>query len=65
MVVNLKKVLIVFFIIIFLTTGCNNKNNLKEYSKNLFYMDTYILVKVYSYDENKAKNALENISKIY
>ena len=59
------KKIVVFFIMIFLITGCNNKNIQKEYSSNLFYMDTYILVKVYSEDEDKAKNALDEVSKIY
>ncbi len=37
----------------------------KEYTKNLFYMDTYINVKIYSNNEEKAKQALDEVDKIY
>jgi len=37
----------------------------KTYESNLFYMDTYIYVKLYSNDSKKAKEALKDIEKIY
>ncbi|NLL44575.1 MAG: FAD:protein FMN transferase [Mollicutes bacterium] len=38
---------------------------LNEYSHNLFYMDTYINVKVYSNNKIKAKKVLNEVEKIY
>ena len=40
-------------------------NKLDLYSKDLFYMDTYINVKFYSDDKKKADNIIENIDNIY
>lgn len=40
-------------------------DKLELYSKDLFYMDTYINVKFYSDSEVKAKNIMENIDNIY
>ena len=54
----MKKVLIIF---ILLLTGCGKQ----EYSKNLFYMDTIINVKLYNISENKANEAFDEIEKIY
>lgn len=39
-------------------------NQKKEYSSNIYYMDTYIYIKVYS-NKNKAKEALNNVESIY
>ena len=54
----MKKVL---FILILLLTGCGKQ----EYSKNLFYMDTIINVKLYNISENKANETFEEIENIY
>ncbi|MDD3186888.1 MAG: FAD:protein FMN transferase [Bacilli bacterium] len=40
-------------------------NSIQEFSKNMFYMDTYISVKIYTKDKVKAKEALDSIDKIY
>lgn len=53
---------ICFMLVIFFLLG--NKQ-VKEYSENLFYMDTYINVKIYSSNSEKAKKALEEVEKIY
>lgn len=37
----------------------------KEYTRNYFYMDTYINVKIYSSSKNKALKALDEIDNIY
>jgi len=42
-----------------------NNKKLKVYSTNLFYMDTYINVKIYTNDSNKAKSALKGVEDIY
>ena len=57
----MKKILIILSIILLLT-GCNNN---KYYSKNLFYMDTVINIKIYDTNEGKANKAFEEIEKIY
>ncbi len=54
----MKKVLL---ILILLLTGCGKQ----EYSKNLFYMDTIINVKLYNISENKANETFEEIENIY
>lgn len=54
----MKKVLM---ILILLLTGCGKQ----EYSKNLFYMDTIINVKLYNISENKANKTFEEIENIY
>lgn len=43
----------------------NRKNALQEFSKNMFYMDTYINVKIYSTDSKKANTALKEIDSIF
>ena len=40
-------------------------NKMREYNKNLFYMDSYINIKLYSKDPKKAKKAIDEIEKIY
>lgn len=47
--------------IIFLLSGCTKK----EVEKNMFYMDTYINVKIYSENTKKANEALKEVDKIY
>ena len=41
------------------------KNEVKEFTRNLFYMDTYIYVKIEAKDEKKATEALEQVEQIY
>lgn len=58
----MKKVLLVLLLLL---TGCNKE---EYFSKNLFYMDTVINVKLYNVNEkeaNKAFNEIENIYKKY
>lgn len=59
--------LILFIIFIFwlIIDYTNKKNTLQEFSRNYFYMDTYINVRIYSTDKQKANNALNEIDKIY
>lgn len=42
-----------------------NNNKIKVYSKNMFYMDTYINVKIYTSDKAKANKALKKVDEIY
>lgn len=37
----------------------------QEYTNNIFYMDTYIYVKIYSDDEDKATSALNKVESLY
>ena len=55
------KKLILLIMCIFLLSGCNNQ----VYTKNLFYMDTFINVKIYSSDKKKALDALSYIDQMY
>jgi len=55
----MKKILLILLII--LLTGCN-KN--EYYSKNIFYMDTVINIKIYD-DKKSAEKAFEEVEKIY
>ncbi len=41
------------------------KNEGKEYTRNFFYMDTYIYVKLYETDSKKAERAFQEIETIY
>lgn len=41
------------------------KNEVKEYTRNFFYMDTYIYVKLYETDSKKAEQTFQEIEKIY
>lgn len=60
----MKKVIIIFTSIVSLIlTGCEKQVN--EYSKNFFYMDTYINVKLYDINEEKANEAFDEIDNIY
>ena len=47
MVKTMKKV-VIFLILLLTLTGCNNQ---EYYSKNLFYMDTVINIKIYDNNE--------------
>lgn len=57
----MKKIFLILSLILALT-GCN-KN--QYYSKNLFYMDTVINIKIYDNDKNKVEQAFAEIEKIY
>lgn len=58
-------ILLIAFIVYIIFDYNKQKNSLQEFSKNLFYMDTYINVKIYSTDKNGANNVLEEIDKIF
>ncbi|MEG0267006.1 MAG: FAD:protein FMN transferase, partial [Bacilli bacterium] len=58
----MKKYIILITTLVLLLTGCTQ---LKEYNKNLFFMDTYINIKVYMNNPKPAKKILDGASKIY
>ena len=57
----MKKIIILLSLILFLT-GCNNR---EYYSKNLFYMDTVINIKIYDNDINKVNKAFTDLDNLY
>ena len=61
MVKTMKRV-IIFIIIVLTLTGCNNQ---EYYSKNLFYMDTVINIKIYDNNEERVNEAFEQIENLY
>lgn len=63
-----KKIVIfslVFITIIFFVIFLLNRNIEREYTDNLFYMDTYIYIKIYSKDEEKAEKVLKKVDDLY
>lgn len=56
------KRVIMFIIIVLTLTGCNNQ---EYYSKNLFYMDTVINIKIYDNNEERVNEAFEQIENLY
>ncbi|MBS7021302.1 MAG: FAD:protein FMN transferase [Firmicutes bacterium] len=66
-----KKVnIIIWGFVILLATGIGiayftKKNQFQLYKRNLFYMDTYIEVRIYSKDKEKAEQALDGVEAIY
>ena len=54
----MKKVLLIFLLLL---TGCSKQ----EYSKNLFYMDTIINIKLYNVSETKANEVFDYLDKLY
>lgn len=56
------KKIIILFISILLLTGCTNG---KVYKKGMYYMDTYIEVKLYDIKKSDADKLLKEIDKIY
>lgn len=63
-----KKIIVTVIIIILIILSfivVNSLKTKKEYSSNIFYMDTYIYVKLYSSDSTKANKALTEVEKIY
>lgn len=60
------KYILVLIIISFLIVGyIYQKNIVKEYNSNLFYMDTYINIKVFSSDKVLAHRALEEADDLF
>jgi len=55
--------IILLFVVILIVFSNINKN--KEYNINLFYMDTYISIKISSNDKNNAKKALEEAENLF
>ncbi|MDD4608121.1 MAG: FAD:protein FMN transferase [Bacilli bacterium] len=55
----------VFIIVVSLNFLSSNNNKLKEYNTNLFYMDTYIQIKIYTTSQIKADNAFTEVEEIY
>ena len=62
LMVNMMKKIFIFVTLILVLTGCNNQ---EYYSKNLFYMDTVINIKIYDSNQNKINKAFEEIEKLY
>lgn len=44
---------------------CTKNSEIKDYSRNYFYMDTIINVKIYSNNKNKANKALDEIDELF
>jgi FAD:protein FMN transferase len=57
--------ILIVIIIIGLSFFLMFKQNEKMYETNLFYMDTYINIKIFTKDEEQASKALERINEIY
>lgn len=57
--------LIPALLLLFLGLKVIKDNEVKEYSSNVFYMDTYMNIKIYGTSEKKAKVALKEVEKIY
>lgn len=57
----MKKV-VIFLLLILVLTGCSNQ---EYYSKNLFYMDTVVNIKIYDSDEEKVNRAFKEIEELY
>ena len=55
---------VITLMIIFLILMIFNKRE-KEYSRKFFYIDTYIYVKIYSNNSNKANKLLDDVENIY
>lgn len=58
-----SKIILLFIIMITICTGCFYKK--KEYTMNLYYMDTYIYVKIYSNNKVLAEQVKQDVEKIY
>lgn len=65
MVKKLITILLSIIIVLFIVFMLFNRENENEYTDNLFYMDTYIYVKIYNSDENKATEALKKVAALY
>ena len=62
---NKKIVITISVLLLLIIVGIIWFNKKQEYSKNIYYMDTYIYVKIYSNNKDKAQNILYNVEKIY
>lgn len=61
-----KKIIITISVILFIVLiSLIFINKKQEYSKNIYYMDTYIYVKVYSNNKNEANKILTEVENIY
>lgn len=60
-----KIVLIIISILSLILIYLYTQNIEKEYSKSMFYMDTYINIKIYTNDAKKANKALKEAEHIY
>lgn len=58
----MMKKIFLFLTLLFVITGCNNQ---EYYSKNLFYMDTVINIKIYSNNKRKVEQAFQEIENLY
>ncbi len=58
-------VLLIGLIIYIGYDNLNKKKRENEYVKKIFYMDTYIYIKIYSNNKDKANKILNNVEKIY
>lgn len=56
-------IVIILIIVLLLILVLDKKE--KEYTSNIFYMDTYIYVKIVSNNEERAKEILSNVENIY
>lgn len=58
-------ILVPILVTVFLTMILVESLQVKEYSKNIYYMDTYIHVKVYAGNQLHASEVLSGVEKIY
>lgn len=58
----MKKLLCLFVSLLVFFSGCTNK---KMYDKTMFYMDTFIEVKIYGVDKKEATTLLKDVENIY
>ena len=63
LILIISTIILTIFLILILITIFNNR--LMMYSKNMFYMDTYINIKIYSNDKQKTDKALKQANGIY
>ncbi|MDD2435258.1 MAG: FAD:protein FMN transferase [Bacilli bacterium] len=61
----LNYIFISLFIILISLVFLYSNQRLKEYQKNLFYMDTYINIKLYTNSQSKADKVFKEVEKIY
>lgn len=63
-----KILYIIIFVLLFflgLSIIIENINKEKEYTNNMFYMDTYIYIKLYTNDSKKASEAIKKVDELY
>lgn len=64
-VFGIISMIVILFLVFILVYIKYNNSHVKEYTRNYFYMDTYINVKIYTNNKNKANKALDEIDNIY